>query len=69
MLAGLSFALAVLVKALGVLALPIPLVTVLVLGPVRARLGALALAYAVGLPPVTWALCASSPPRTPSTWP
>jgi hypothetical protein len=54
-LAGLSFALAVLVKALGVLALPIPLVTVLVLGPVRARLGALALAYAVGLPPAAWA--------------
>lgn len=54
-LAGLSFALAVLVKALGVLALPIPALTVLVLGPVRARLGALALAYAIGLPPAAWA--------------
>jgi hypothetical protein len=54
-LAGLSFALAVLVKALGVLALPIPLLTVLLLGPVRSRLGALALAYAVGLPPAAWA--------------
>jgi len=54
-LAGLSFALAVLVKALGVLALPIPLVTVLVLGPVRARLSALALGYAVGLPIAGWA--------------
>ncbi len=55
-LAGIAFALAVLVKAIGVLALPIPLLAVLVLGPVRARLGALALVYAVGLPPVIWAL-------------
>jgi len=54
-LAGLSFALAVFVKALGVLALPIPLLTVLLLGPVRARLGVLALAYACGLPPAAWA--------------
>ena len=54
-LAGLSFALAVLVKALGVLALPIPVLAVLVLGPVRARLGALALAYACGLPLAAWA--------------
>jgi hypothetical protein len=54
-LAGISFALAVLVKALGVLALPIPALVVLVLGPVRARLGALALAYACGLPPAAWA--------------
>ena len=37
-----------LVKAIGVLVLPIPLVTVLVLGPLRERLGALALVYAVG---------------------
>lgn len=55
-LAGVALALAVLVKALGVLALPIPAVVVLALGPVRARLGALALAYGVGLPPVAWAL-------------
>jgi hypothetical protein len=54
-LAGASAALAVLVKALGVLALPIPALAVLVLGPVRARLGALAVAYAVGLPPSLWA--------------
>ena len=54
-LAGLAFALAVLVKALGVLALPIPALVVLLLGPVRARLGALALAYACGLPPAAWA--------------
>ena len=68
-LAGLSFALAVLVKAIGVLALPIPLLAVLVLGPVRARLGALALAYAVGLPPASGPCCASWPTRMPSTWP
>jgi hypothetical protein len=55
-LAGASFACAVLVKALGVLALPIPALAVLVLGPVRARLGALAVTYAVGLPPAVWAL-------------
>ena len=54
-LAGFAFALAVCVKALGVLALPIPALVVLVLGPLRARLGALAVAYAVGLPPAAWA--------------
>jgi 4-amino-4-deoxy-L-arabinose transferase-like glycosyltransferase len=54
-LAGLCFTLAVLVKALGVLAVPIPLVSVLVLGPVRGRLTALALAYVVGLPVAGWA--------------
>jgi hypothetical protein len=54
-LAGVSLALAVLVKVLGVLALPIPALTVLVLGPLRARLRPLALVYAVGLPPAAWA--------------
>jgi 4-amino-4-deoxy-L-arabinose transferase-like glycosyltransferase len=54
-LAGVTLALAVLVKVLGVLALPIPAATVLVLGPLRARLGSLALVYAVGLPPIAWA--------------
>jgi len=54
-LAGLSLAAGVLVKALGLLALPIPALAVLVLGPLRARLGVLALAYAVGLPPAAWA--------------
>ncbi len=55
-LAGLALALAVLVKALGLLALPIPALTVLLLGPVRARLWPLALVYAVGVPPTAWAL-------------
>jgi len=54
-LAGVTMALSVFVKALGVLALPIPALTLLVLGPVRARLGPLALTYAVGLPPAAWA--------------
>jgi hypothetical protein len=54
-LAGLCAVLAVLVKALGVLALPIPALVVLVLGPVRARLRALAVVYAVALPPSIWA--------------
>jgi Dolichyl-phosphate-mannose-protein mannosyltransferase len=54
-LAGLAFALAVCVKALGVLALPVPALVVLVLGPLRARLGGLAVTYAVGLPPAAWA--------------
>jgi hypothetical protein len=39
-----------------VLALPIPLLTLLVLGPWRGRLSTLAVVYGVGLPPVTWAL-------------
>jgi hypothetical protein len=54
-LAGLSMTLAVLVKALGVLAVPIPALAVLVLGPLGTRRRALALVYAVGLPPVLWA--------------
>ncbi len=55
-LAGLSLALAVFVKATGVLAAPIPFLAVLVLGPLRERWKALAIAYAVGLPPGAWAL-------------
>jgi hypothetical protein len=55
-LAGVSLALSVFVKAIGVLAAPIPLLTVLVLGLLRARWRALAIAYAVGLPPAAWAL-------------
>jgi 4-amino-4-deoxy-L-arabinose transferase-like glycosyltransferase len=55
-LAGLTMALAVLVKAIGVLVLPIPLATVVVLGGIRERWKPLALAYAVGLPPVALAL-------------
>ena len=55
-LAGLMLVLAVLVKAIGVLVLPIPLVTLLVLGRIRERWKALALAYAVGVPPIALAL-------------
>jgi hypothetical protein len=55
-LSGLALALAVFVKAIGVLVLPVPLLTVLVLGPLRERSKALALTYAVGLPPAAWAL-------------
>ncbi len=54
-LAGLCAVLGVLVKALGVLALPIPALVVVCLGPLRARLRALAIAYAVALPPALWA--------------
>lgn len=54
-LAGLAAALAVLVKALGVLALAIPALVVVVLGPLRPRLTALAVAYAVALPPSLFA--------------
>ena len=55
-LAGASLALAVFVKAIGVLAAPIPLFTLLVLGALRARWKALAITYAVGVPPAAWAL-------------
>lgn len=54
-LAGLALVGAVLVKAIGLLALPVPALAVLVLGPVRGRLAPLGLAYAVGLPPSLWA--------------
>jgi hypothetical protein len=54
-LAGLALVGAVLVKAIGLLALPVPALAVLVLGPVRRRLAPLGLAYAVGLPPSLWA--------------
>jgi len=50
-LAGLAAVLAVLVKAIGLLALGIPVLVVAVLGPLRARTSALVLAYAVALPP------------------
>jgi len=50
-LAGLAGVLAVLVKALGVLSLAIPALVLVVLGPLRPRLGTLALTYAVALPP------------------
>ena len=58
-LCGLVLALAVFVKAIGVLILPIPLLAALVLGGLRGlreRGSALALAYAVGIPPTAWAL-------------
>jgi dolichyl-phosphate-mannose-protein mannosyltransferase len=55
-LAGLMLALAVLVKAIGVIVLPIPLAALVVLGRLRARWKPLVLAYAVGLPPVAVAL-------------
>ena len=55
-LTGVVLALAVLVKAIGVLALPIPLATIVVLGRLRERWKPLALAYVVGVPPVAWAL-------------
>ncbi len=54
-LSGLCAVLAVLVKALGVLALPIPAIAVACLGPLRARVKPLAVAYAVALPPALWA--------------
>src|SRR5262249_27779367 len=55
-LAGVSLALAVLVKAIGALAAPIPLLALLVLGPLRGRWEPLALAYALRLPLARWAL-------------
>jgi Dolichyl-phosphate-mannose-protein mannosyltransferase len=55
-LAGLAIGLAVFVKAIGVLVLPVPLVAVLVLGRLAERRKALALVYAVGVPPLAWAL-------------
>jgi dolichyl-phosphate-mannose-protein mannosyltransferase len=54
--AGISLALAVLVKAIGVLAAPIPLLALLVLGPLRRRSKPLVITYAVGLPLAAWAL-------------
>src|SRR5262249_7099188 len=55
-LCGLVLALAVFVKAIGGLVLPIPVLVALVLGRLRERVKVLALAYAVGLPPTAWAL-------------
>jgi hypothetical protein len=56
---GLVLGSAVFVKAIGVLVLPIPLLAVTVLGGLgglRERGRALALTYAVGIPPTAWAL-------------
>jgi hypothetical protein len=55
-LAGGAVGLAVFVKATGIVLFPIPLLAVLVLGPVRARLGGLGLAYAAAVPPAAYAL-------------
>jgi hypothetical protein len=53
-LTGLALTLAVLVKAIGVLLIPVPLVALVVLGRLRERAGTLA--YAAGLPLTAWAL-------------